>query len=918
MIKKLLSAALFAVFALGASAYEVGEYVYTRTAKYHVLGANLVQNGKFNQGATGVDGWTSQSAEVGVDEVFEMKEGGPNGSNSLAVIDGMNAVTNGMYQVIPVDQGGTYVLSFKIIGTTDGFTDIDMNGPSTNYINFYYNTDGTLAISRTEFGENGTGGLRNEFSYVAEGFTEVSLSVDAPADGNLIIDLRALATGVEVADFECHHAEEVYDDRIVARRLAYINTILSAMDFSDREYFEDLQYAVSDVEQGVKDNASPEDMEVFMGNLDAVWAEFLAVNFGNIIDFVPTTDGSPATGNNSANWMQWGSKYSKLINDYRGKAPWSWSNDRWTHNPGAIDTPIGVNWQRGAGGSYNNIATLTVTLKPGVYFWGLSGSGGSMSRKNKSWDASMARETAETRLFFDNDTTEAFVLSPLFIKDYVFQFAVEGSEAKEVKLGVICNPNVDQKEGFTIALYSPVLYKLLEDGELTPEDELNITTFKAQLAALNKSLDKAKAYLAEDQVLLPWGKDTLQLGVDTTQVRYDEWAAMDTMAIVDAYAEGINLADTITSHGVRYLENSYIRKFENINVPLTDMPGAIATATETKGQRIYSGSALMAELGAKIAEAQTLYDTSLKVEYSEEAVLALRNMKADLAALVADFQKAIPTSTIVDINFGTTDAPATIAEDVDTLGMPIRYIDGVAGRMYFPTVEPPFELGYNGTDSIGILRVGNGEAYVDFEGAPTSETNIINVQFDYYAGNLSKSNAGYKLLSQEHANEFDRLVRDTICGIYYASYNGTVVFNTFDINLANMTGVGSGSQSNPAIAAESNRTHYSIVLDYGTKTMYCTTSGAKGVFSTKEIPMRDLNAGRFVIYSQYGNGDRRCWFDNLLVQEITAGVPDGIEEIHTAGVTTKNIAIYNLAGQRMAAPVKGQIYIQNGKKYIGK
>ena len=142
MIKKLLSASLFAFVALAANAYEVGEFAYTKVAKYKITGENLVVNGKFTEGETGFGaGWKSTDPTLPLESVFTMKTGGPNGSNTQAVNSGQTALTNGMYQKIAIAQGGTYVVSFKVMGATASFTDIDLTGGNTNYMNAYYNTD---------------------------------------------------------------------------------------------------------------------------------------------------------------------------------------------------------------------------------------------------------------------------------------------------------------------------------------------------------------------------------------------------------------------------------------------------------------------------------------------------------------------------------------------------------------------------------------------------------------------------------------------------------------------------------------------------------------------------------------------------------------------------------------------------------
>ena len=134
MIKKLLSASLFAFVALAANAYEIGEFAYTKVAKYKITGENLVVNGKFTEGDTGFGaGWVAtDAANAPLESVFTMVTGGPNGSNTQKVIDGQTDLTKGMYQKIAVSAGGTYVVSFQVLGATAAFTDLDLTGGNTN------------------------------------------------------------------------------------------------------------------------------------------------------------------------------------------------------------------------------------------------------------------------------------------------------------------------------------------------------------------------------------------------------------------------------------------------------------------------------------------------------------------------------------------------------------------------------------------------------------------------------------------------------------------------------------------------------------------------------------------------------------------------------------------------------------------
>ena len=920
-MKKLLSACMFAVVALTANAWNSGDYVYTKVAKYRITGANLVTNGQFTDGTT--DGWTAtDEVNYPLAAVF-----GPAEDGGVAVQAGQTDLTAGMYQTVKIDAGGTYIVTVKVKGATAGFTDLDLTGGNVNYINTYFNTDGTLGTvdgTNLLYGENGVNG-GYQFSFGVDDYTEVSFAVEAPQDGNIMIDFRGLNEGLTIAEVSCHLAEEVYDDRIANNRIAYFNKYLTAGTFEGKEYFEEFQGYVKAVEDAIAQNVAPADMATHMENLESCWALFVDANFSNILELVPTTDGSSNTGNNSANWMNWTAKWNKLSNDYNGKAPWTWSTDRWSHKTAAADSPLQIQWMRNAGANsnWNNVATLTTTLAPGIYYWGVSGQGGMMTLNKNRWARSWADECAETKLFFNGDTVLVGILNAARTQDYVVQFTLE--EEKEVTLGIICN-NVASSEnaGFDVQLTSPVLYKMLVEGELSPEEKAYLDAVATQLEALQGRIDVANSYLSEANDTLPWGKEMLKEGADEAKVRYDGWAAMSEDDLLDTYWEDINIPDTIMTHGVRFLNNNYINPFIAMNKPLTDMPGAIAAAHQLIGQRIYSSSSKMGDYAAMIAETEAMYAEKLKAPFSSADSLALIDQKAALEVMAEDFKAAIDYTEIVNIDFGTTEAPVAFEEhttEPDSVGETSTYytIAGAKGVMTFTDITGsyPYALGWGSatdettgaviaTDSLGMLRVGNSEAVVEFSGAPVKETDIVNIKFDFYAGNLTKSKTGYKVLTAEG---------DTICGLFYSAYDGNDDMNTFGIDYTKLPKVGSGSASNAAIAAASNKTQFDIVLDYGAKSMYCTTISSKGTVTSATFDLPEVAPAKFVLYSNYTNVDRRCWFDNLKVWNIAADAV-GIDNVEVIRPVDNNM--YNLQGQRILVPVKGQIYIQNGKKMLAK
>ena len=147
MKKQLLSIALLSAFVSGAMAHEIGDKVYSNSAKWKITGKNLVTNGDFSD--LSLSGWSAIDETVDKLTTFSVLAGqGAEGKNEIKVNDSQTDLKNGIYQTIAIEQGGTYIVSMKVMNTkAAGFTDFDLTGANTNYINAYYNTDGALATT---------------------------------------------------------------------------------------------------------------------------------------------------------------------------------------------------------------------------------------------------------------------------------------------------------------------------------------------------------------------------------------------------------------------------------------------------------------------------------------------------------------------------------------------------------------------------------------------------------------------------------------------------------------------------------------------------------------------------------------------------------------------------------------------------
>lgn len=895
MVKKIFTLAVmvFLSISMYADLHKVGSYVFSNNARYKITGANLVTNGTFSEGADCFSGWNAINAEAApLTATFLKNVGmGPDGTNTAQVQAGATALTNGMYQVIPVSVGGTYVVSMKVMNTAGaGFTDLDFTGGNTNYINAFYNTDGALG-GVDACGENGVVGGYG-FSYRSDAWTEAVFPIEAPAEGNIVIEFAGLAEGLEIAQVECHKAKQVFDTRVSQRTIDYYKTILNGFNFTGYDYYDDLCAAISEMEKSISTNNDAL-IESIYEDLTSTFEKFAARNLYNAMNSI---NGAYAE-NYSANWDKWTIKYNKCSSEAANAAAingWAWTTDRWSHRTAATNTPLQIRWMRSASGTWDNIAYNTTKLSAGTYYFGVSGEGGMMTLNKNRWTRSLAQECAETQMFIDK--AEAFrnaegnvifagsqetiaaneqfgnyfsqidtlYLNPSYSTPYLYKFVVENDDT-EVIFGIRCNIGLGlaASNGFDVAFTNPVLYKVLEPGKLHPLQEEILKRIDNQMAEFTGLIKKAKTLIADNQKKQPWGKAELKAKVEEAQKRYDVWIALTQVEKLEMIAEGTAKYETtnaiyeyktldalIVNAGIRFLNNEGIVPFNVLNAPMTDMPGVVAAATATMNERCYS-SCDNTKLKVAIERGCQLYASGLNA-YSEETAKALVDQKAAIIAATDAFTASLYKYPIVDIDFGSQNVPAEIGAD--------NTIVGKKGKMQFIDYydSNSFEMGYNNTDSLGMLRVGNGEASVSFNIVPTTKNNTISVDFDMYYGSLSGKMAGYKILTESD---------DIICGLYCSKYNGSADLNTFDVDFnGKITTVGSSSASNAAIAAESNRTHFHIVIDYGLGKMYCTTSGSKGTAKTEEIDFdTSLTPAKFVVYSDYNNQDRRCWFDNLKI-----------------------------------------------------
>lgn len=966
MKKQLLSIALLSAVVSGAMAHEIGDKVYSNSAKWKITGKNLVTNGDFSD--LSLAGWTAIDETVDKLTTFAVLAGqGAEGKNEIKVNDGQTALKNGIYQTIAIEQGGTYIVSMKVMNTkAAGFTDFDLTGANINYINAYYNTDGALATAGgtnntvLSYGADGVCGGYT-FSFTTDKFTEVNFPVTAPADGQIVIDLRGLSEGLEICDVTCQAAEQVYDTRIPENRIAYIESILNSYDFTDRDSYGDLAESIAIIKEMIN-NGEEEGYDTEMENLEGMWEPFVTECFANVLNTINTG----GTGNYSANWDNWTGKFNKMSSDASAQnavSGWSWSTDRWCHKTASANSPLQIQWMRGFSGDWDNIATNTTTLDKGTYYFGVQGAGGMMTLNKNRWVRSEAKECAETYLFFNNDTTDMFLLPTSndmasTFGNVIYKFEV-AEDNTPVKFGIRCNIGQNQVagDGFDVNFFHPVLYKVLVAGELTPEQDTYLSNVQTQIDALKGRITVAEGYVAADQKQRPWGKENLQKGIDEAKKRLAVWEAMsqeDRLATLDNfsakyevtqapyYVDGAYvlkdttysddtekaLQNVIMNAGVRYINNEFISKFESHNAPLLDVVALIDNANETLNNPLYADGD-KTTFQSKISESKAAYDAIVAATTDatrEDDVTRLNEIVTVLEAASEAFKKSAEISPIATFDFeggyekidneGEVSYVVKSVEDNLNMVFADGQLSDKANDVY--DYDLSYQIVKSKSDAINdgnILVIGNTVNLLELTDvvAPTPN-DVLRIDFTMYNPVWGNSvGTPEVLLLDAEKNTIGGFRRGTWNAVDYCSF-GDLAGKLFETDKP--------SQLKDCFAVTGgSRVDYKLIFDFKALTMQASVIQYKGDANTCEVSAE--TSGETVPFGEVRNlpkyfsisgaapkmiSARRSSIDNIKIyryasKATTSGITDVETETAEASKAVKKIE-------------NGKIVIvKGGKKY---
>ena len=879
--------------------------MFTPVERLKVTGANnLVVNGNFEvlSPSDANFGWKNTEGANISTECWELSAtGGYNGKGSITSksVD----ATATLYQAVPFEAGKTLLVSFKIKAADNGAFASSITAGSANYVDVYANADGSASKTADRFQQVATSVSISEGDWQDVSFCFRD-TVSGGSAGSVIIALGRLPEGTVVSDFEVKEAQQVFDTRIAEREFAYTDWLVGTGKFPEGQ--DTFNEAYGELKEQILEMDEIGDGESLLEQFLTVREDWLNESSTELISQIDRYNIS-ALG-------KYNNKDLKTIGD------WTFTGGRWGHPNKAEDftADISGSYNLGShtatithalGGSFAADADYLFSMEAMDYFY-------MASKGDNGWyTPDYSVPAAPVKMFVGSDTLQWDNVSQRAYARYgAIGKMADGAEKLTVGINFPMREADTRNYGGHASCKAPSL-RILGYSQSAVERAAYIGKVYTQQTELGKRLTWANEDYADAQ--RPWGKEALKDSTDKYQPMYTE-----SLNYVDADGKDLKNPDMpaegydATLLAAVKAMNSARNAFSKLNAPFTNIISTIENAKEVETLRVYSGSTKKAELDAAIAAAQALHDAKLTAAFNTEDSLALVNIKNDLETAIEAYKAAVPETVLVDIDFGTQQNPTAIKQRNGEAAEGeepelITYIAGAKGEIILAD-SSACTLGVDQQDSLGILRIGNTEGTVNFTGAPEKSTDIVKFNFDYYFGNLINCKAGFYIKDTDG---------NDIAGLYFSKYSGNDDINTFGVNYnSNINGVGSSKTSTTDVAAIGNRTHFEVILDYGKGKMYCETSGSKGTFRTDEVdlPTAQIPA-QFVIKTNYSVDARFCWFDNLKITNVSAGEYDGIFSVNSDKTEVKNSNVkYNLAGQRIMTPSKGQVYIMNGKKYIAK
>lgn len=609
MKKRLLLSLALALGTLSTFALNVGDYVFTPTAKLKITGDNLLQNGNF---ATSTTSWTGKDGAAAVStDNWSIEEGvGPNGENVLQSNNGGDGLDNYIYQAVKLP-AGTYVVSLQVKGTANGIATATTVG-TANYVDAFFNTSST--VDKT--------GARQIFTatdnIIDATWTTFSDTVKVEETGYLIVGVGRLDAGTQVTNFSVSPASEVYDTRIAQRRIDYDKRLLARPEFTEGR--DDFEPMVNALDAGLQAN----DLSAFDLNVDDVQSvtDFMDQFATQETAFLDANSYDLIAGGIISGKSWWNTKVQKGGGTYG-----DWvvgGTGRWFHQPADAEYVYDMIQSSGSyhlGSGYNYIQK---NLPAGKYLFQIDAKGYNYSSNyNINYNDSITNT-----IFIGTESLNNKIDSltdKLSTREYNTYFIIADVPAAKTQGAFNLIAGYQHQD---ITRGGDVLYKNPVLRLISPTAQADVTKFNednnkaTQLNAVKVMIDSANVVIEKTEY--PWGKETLRAAINAQQALYDALEATEsTTALFVLDAEGNRIDDGNGNYTTKTVADS-----------LTQVMRGMRTAI----QAYYTNNAPLNNLITAVADAQAKYDDPNNANASASTRTALQNLIDQANATITTFR----------------------------------------------------------------------------------------------------------------------------------------------------------------------------------------------------------------------------------------------------------------------------------------
>lgn len=602
MKKRLLLSLTLALGALSSFAFNVGDYVFTPTARLKVTGENIVQNGNFSNQMTSWAGQDGVSA-VSTDNWAVAEGQGPDGVNALQSINGGDGLDNYIYQSVSLSSGQTYIVSLQVKTGATASVGTSTTVGQANYVDAYVNADGSVSKD----------GARQIFSatdnVIGTDWTTISDTIVANSDQYLVIGVGRLEAGSLVTNFSVQTVTNVFDTRIAERRIAYDKQILALPEFSAGK--DDLQSMVEQVEACIQandwsglglDQDDPQAMSDFMNQFSELEKNYFDANSYDLI-----------AGNVINGRALWSNKVQKGAGNY---GDWYVTGGRWMHNQGSEelrdDYPGYLKMP-------DNKAEIQKSLPAGKYFFQVEAM--ALPHSGQRYDVNYDG-IVTNKLYIGNDSTEAETLSTREYKTYFIIADVAAGATPEEKNLIAGFQHSKSDKGANVYYKNPVLRLISTTAadDITKFDQDNKKA--VQLNAAKVMIDSANVVVNKEEY--PWGKEELKSATAKQQALYDALDATPSTELLFVLdADGNKIDDGNDNFTTKTVADSLTQVMRDMRIGIQDY---------------YHTNAPYTNLVAQVAASQKTFDDPDNANASASTKTALQNELDKANAIITTFK----------------------------------------------------------------------------------------------------------------------------------------------------------------------------------------------------------------------------------------------------------------------------------------